>query len=134
MTVEIHPIRSEADHEKAVAQIEALWGAEPGTEEYDALDVLATLVDKYETEHYPIDAPDPLSLICFHMEQNGYVQADLARVLGSRSRASEILKGKQRLSITHIRKLHADWRLPAEMLIREPAGTAASNAESLAHS
>lgn len=126
MTIEILPIRSDADHEKAVRQIESLWDAQPGTADHDALDVLATLVDQYEAERYPVDTPDPLTLIRFHMEQNGYAQADLARVLGSRSRASEILNGKKGLSISQIRKLHAVWHLPADVLIREPAGDAAA--------
>lgn len=87
----IRPIHTEADHEAALALIEALWDAQPGTPEHDEIEVLSILVSVYEDEHWPILSPDPLEAIKFHMEQNGFKQKDLAGVIGSVSRASGIL-------------------------------------------
>ena len=115
---ELRPIRSEADYEAAVAEIERLWGAKAGTPEGDRLDVLATLVDAYEAEHDPIDPPDPIEAIRFRMEQQGLTRKDLERILGSRTRVSEILNRKRGLSIAMIRRLHETLGIPAEVLIR----------------
>jgi HTH-type transcriptional regulator/antitoxin HigA len=115
---ELRPIRSEADYEAAVAEIERLWGAKAGTPEGDRLDVLATLVDAYEAEHDPIDPPDPIEAIRFRMEQQGLTRKDLERILGSRIRVSEILNRKRGLSIAMIRRLHETLGIPAEVLIR----------------
>jgi HTH-type transcriptional regulator / antitoxin HigA len=118
MTVDIKPIRSEADHEAALAEIERLWGAPAGTPEGDRLDVLATLVDAYESEHYPIDPPDPIAAIEFRMEQQGLTRRDLEPMLGSRARVAEVLNRKRDLSIGMIRRLHAQLGVSAEVLIR----------------
>ena len=118
MTVDIKPIRSESDHEAALAEIERLWGAPAGTPEGDRLDVLATLVDAYESEHYPIDPPDPIAAIEFRMEQQGLTRRDLEPMLGSRARVAEVLNRKRDLSIGMIRRLHAQLGVSAEVLIR----------------
>ena len=115
---ELKPIRSEADHEAALAEIERLWGAKAETPEGDRLDILATLIDAYEAEHHPIDPPDPIEAIRFRMEQQGLTRDDLERVLGSRVRVSEVLNRKRGLSIAMIRRLHEALGIPADVLIR----------------
>lgn len=118
----VHPIRNEQDRKVALARIDELMEAEEGSSEATELELLAILVDRYEREAFPIDAASPLDAIAFRMEQSGYAQADLARLLGSRSRASEILSGTTRnLSLNMIRRLHEVWRIPAEALIRRAA-------------
>lgn len=96
MTADVKPIRSEADYESALAAIERLWGARTGTPEGDRLDVLATLVDAYESEHHPIDPPDRFEAIKFRMEQQGLTRRDLEAVLGSRARVAEFLTASAR--------------------------------------
>lgn len=114
----VRPIRSEADYDAALAEIEKLWGARSGTPEGDRLDVLATLVDAYEAEHVPMDPPDPIEAIRFRMEQQGLTRKDLERVLGTRTRVSEILNRKRSLSIGMIRRLHVELGISADVLIR----------------
>lgn len=94
---QIRPIRTESDHETAVARISDLMGAAPGTLEGDELDVLATLVDAYEARHHAMDAPDPITAIQFRMEQQGLQRKDLEPLIGSRARVSEVLTGKRNL-------------------------------------
>jgi len=113
----IHPIHTKADHAAALARIEALWNARPGTPEHDELEVLAILVAAYEDEHWPILPPDPVDAIKFHMEQNGLRQRDLASVLGSTSRASEVLHRRRPLSVEMIRAVHKAWTIPLDSLI-----------------
>ena len=115
---DVRPIRTEEDYAAAMAEIGRLWGAAAGTPEGDRLDVLATLVDAYEAERDPIDPPDPVAAIRFHMEQQGLTRKDLERMLGTRTRVSEILNRKRGLSIAIIRRLHADLGIAAEVLIR----------------
>jgi HTH-type transcriptional regulator/antitoxin HigA len=122
---EVKPIRSEADYEKALAEVERLWGARSGTPEGDRLDVLATLVDAYESEHHPIDPPDPIEAIKFRMEQQGLTRRDLEGILGSRTRIAEVLNRRRGLSINMIRRLHDKLGISAEVLIR-PSGTEAA--------
>lgn len=118
----IAPIRTEQDHRAALARIDELMAAQEGSAEIGELQVLAILVERYERETFPIDAPSPVDAIRFRMEQMGYTQSDLARLLGSRSRASEIMTGTTKnLSINMIRRLHDQWRIPAEALIRRAA-------------
>jgi HTH-type transcriptional regulator/antitoxin HigA len=114
----LKPIRTEADYQAALAEIERLWGAKLGTAQGDRLDVLATLIDAYEAEHYPIDPPDPVEAIRFRMEQQGLTRKDLERMLGTRTRVSEILNRKRNLSISMIRRLHAELGISADVLIR----------------
>lgn len=115
---EIKPIRSEADYEAALKEIERLWGAPSGTPEGDRLDVLATLIDAYESQHYPIDPPDPIEAIKFRMEQQGLTRKDLEGILGSRTRIAEVLNRRRGLSINMIRRLHEKLGISAEVLIR----------------
>jgi HTH-type transcriptional regulator/antitoxin HigA len=118
MAGEVKPIRSEADYEKALAEIERLWGAKVGTSEGDRLDVLATLVDAYESEHHPMDPPDPVEAIKFRMEQQGLTRRDLEEMIGTRTRIAEVLNRKRGLSIGMIRRLHERLGISAEVLIR----------------
>jgi HTH-type transcriptional regulator / antitoxin HigA len=113
----IHPIRTNADHEAALARIEALWDATPGTPEHDEIEVLAILVSAYEDEHWPILPPDPVEAIKFHMEQNGLRQKDLAQVIGSASRSSEVLSRRRPLTVEMIRAVHRAWAIPLSSLI-----------------
>src|SRR5271163_2776882 len=113
----IHPIRDEAGHEEAINRIEALWDTVPGTPEHDEIEVLAVLVSAYEDQHWPILPPDPVEAIKFHMEQNAFRQKDLAVVLGSESRASEILNRRRALTVQMIKAIHTAWSIPLEALI-----------------
>jgi HTH-type transcriptional regulator / antitoxin HigA len=113
----IAPIRNDAEHEAALRQIEALWNAEPGTADHDRLEVLGTLADAYEATRWPIDAPDPVEAIRAHMDTAGYQRADLVKLLGSRSRATEILGKRRALTLPMIWRLTREWRIPAEILI-----------------
>ena len=113
----IQPIRTSADNDAALARIEALWDARPGTPEHDEFEVLSVLVSAYEDEHWPILPPDPVDAIKFHMEQNGFRQKDLAGVIGSISRASEVLNRRRPLTIEMIKAIHRAWSVPLESLI-----------------
>ncbi len=125
MGAEVRPVRSEADYEAAMAEIERLWGAKSGTLEGDRLDVLATLVDAYESEHDPIDPPDPIEAIKFRMDQQGLTRRDLEAILGTRARVAEVLNRKRDLSIGMIRRLHERLGISAEVLIRPVRKSAA---------
>lgn len=98
---DIKPIRREADYNAALAEVERLWGAPLGTPNGDRLDVLATLIDAYESEHHPIDPPDPIEAIKFRMEQQGLTRKDLEGILGSRTRIAEVLNPPPRLVDQH---------------------------------
>ena len=113
----IQPIHTSADHDDALARIEALWDAQPGTPEHDELEVLSVLVSAYEDEHWPGLPPDPVEAIKFHMEQNGLRQKDLAGVIGSASRASEVLNRRRPLTIEMIKAIHKAWSVPLESLL-----------------
>jgi HTH-type transcriptional regulator / antitoxin HigA len=115
---EIKPIRTKRDYEAALTEIERLWGAKAKTSEGDRLDVLATLIDAYETEHYPMDPPDPIEAIKFRMEQQGLTRKDLEEIIGTRTRIAEVLSRKRGLSIAMIRRLHERLGISAEVLIR----------------
>lgn len=115
---DMKPIRSEADYEKALTEVERLWGARLGTAEGDRLDVLATLIDAYEAQRHPMDPPDPIEAIKFCMEQQGLTRRDLEGIIGTRSRIAEVLKRKRGLSIEMIRRLHDRLGISADVLIR----------------
>lgn len=119
---DLRPIRSERDYEHALAEVEELWGAKAGTPKGDRLDILATLIEAYETEHYPMDPPDPIEAIKFRMEQQGLTRKDLEEILGTRTRVSEVLNRKRGLSINMIRALHDKLGISAEILIRAIRG------------
>ena len=114
---DLKPIRNEKDYERALAEVEVLWGAKAGTPKGDRLDILATLIEAYETEHYPMDPPDPIEAIKFRMEQQGLSRKDLEEILGTRTRVSEVLNRKRGLSINMIRALHEKLGISAEILI-----------------
>ena len=118
MAAEVKPIRTKRDHQAALKEVELLWGAKAGTPQGDRLDVLATLIDAYETEHYPIDPPDPIEAIKFRMEQQGLTRRDLEEMIGTRTRIAEVLNRKRGLSIAMIRRLHERLGISAEVLIR----------------
>jgi HTH-type transcriptional regulator / antitoxin HigA len=115
--VTIRPIRSDQDHAAALARIDRLMQAAPGTPDSDELEVLAVLVAAYEETRWPIEPPDPIEAIKFHMEQNGYRQTDLTAIIGSASRASEILNGRRPLTVKMIQQIHAKWKIPLESLV-----------------
>ena len=121
--MDIRPIKSEADYEWALAEIEPYFDREPepGTEDAARFDVLATLIEAYEAKHWPIEQPSAVDAIRFRMEQAGFGQSDLAAVLGSRSRASEVLSGKRSLTMDQAYRLNREWGIPAEALIRPAA-------------
>ena len=116
--MEIRPIKTEADYEVALAEIEQLFEAESGTAEGDRLEILTTLVEAYEDAHYPIQPPDPIEEIRYYMESRGLVRRDLEPYIGSRARVSEILNRKRPLSLTMIRRLNKGLGIPAEVLIK----------------
>jgi HTH-type transcriptional regulator/antitoxin HigA len=118
MKNKIRPIRTKKDYESALAEVERLWGAKSGTPEGDHLDVLATLIDAYEAEHYPMDPPDPIEAIKFRMEQQGLTRKDLEPLIGTRTRVAEVLNRKRSLSIGMIRRLHEQLGISADVLIR----------------
>ena len=119
--MEIRPIRTDEDHRAALADIEACWGAPEGTEEGDKLDVLLALVDAYEEKRWPIDIDenfDPIDVLNHAIEELGHTQAELAELLGSRSRASEILSRRRALTVEMIHKISKAWKIPADLLVR----------------
>lgn len=115
-------IKNDQEYEAALARIDQLMDAAPGTPEGDELELLATLVEVYEDKHFPIDLPDPIEAIRFRMEQSGLKQQDLVPYIGSRSKVSEVLARKRPLSLKMIRALHKGLGVPAEVLLREPGG------------
>src|ERR1700729_2194391 len=118
MSVEVKPIRYKRDYDAALKEVERLWGARSGTRQGDRLDVIATLIDAYEAEHYPMDPPDPVEAIKFRMEQQGLSRKDLEPLIGTRTRVAEVLNRKRSLSIGMIRRLHNRLGISAEVLIR----------------
>src|SRR3954447_11058036 len=125
MTAEVRPIRTTRDYEAALKEVERLWGAKAGTPRGDRLDVLATLIDAYEAEHYPMDPPDPVEAIKFRMEQQALTRRDLEDIIGTRTRVAEVLNRKRSLSIAMIRRLHQRLGISAEVLIRPSRNIAA---------
>jgi HTH-type transcriptional regulator/antitoxin HigA len=116
--MEINPIKTDADHRNALTEIDRLWDAPDGTPEGDRLEVMIALVVAYEQKRWPVDPLDPVETILGHMDLNGLTQADFAKLLGSRSRASEILNRKRALTLEMIHKLHTEWKIPAALLIQ----------------
>lgn len=116
-----HPkvIKTTAEHERALARIEELFRAKPGTPEGDELELLMLLVETYEAKEFPIDLPNPIEAIRFRMEQANLKQKDLIPIFGSKSKVSEVLNGKRELSLTMIRKLTRELGIPAEVLLQE---------------
>ena len=115
----ILPIKNVADYEATLERINQLMDAERDTPEGDELELLALMVDAYENTHYPIDDPDPIEFLKYVMECQGYGQKDLAQLLNSRPRASEILNRQRPLNLSMIRLISKTWQVPAEPLLRE---------------
>jgi HTH-type transcriptional regulator/antitoxin HigA len=118
MAADLKPIRTEADYEDALVEMERLWSVASGTANGDRLDVLATLIDAYEARHHPIDPPDPIAAIQFRMEQQGLSRKDLEPLIGTRARVAEVMNRRRSLSIGMIRALHEHLGISAEVLIR----------------
>jgi HTH-type transcriptional regulator/antitoxin HigA len=116
--MEIKPIKTEADYETTIEEIERLLNAESGSAEADRLEVLTTLVEAYEEKHYVIPLPDPIEAILYFMESRGLTRHDLEPFIGSRARVSEILNRKRQLTMEMIRKLHKELGISAEVLIQ----------------
>lgn len=114
----LKPIKSDKDYHQALERLEIIFDSQKGTAEGDELEILGILIDRYENEHFPIDLPDPIEAIKFRMEQLNYTQADLAKVVGLKSRASEILSKKRKLSLDMIRQLHNKLNIPTDVLIQ----------------
>lgn len=116
--MDIKPIKTELDYQNALKRLEVIFDAKAGTYEGDELEILGLLIDDYENKHFPIDLPDPIEAIKFRMEQLGYTQNDLSKILGQKSRASEILNKKRKLSLEMIRKLNLILNIPTNVLIQ----------------
>jgi HTH-type transcriptional regulator / antitoxin HigA len=119
--MEIRPIRTDKEHQAALAEIDTCWGALEGTEEGDRLDVLLALVEIYEAKRWPIDIDesfDPVDVLNYAIEELGHTQAELVELLDSRSRASEILSRRRALTVDMIHKIGEMWKIPADLLVR----------------
>ncbi|TCK83218.1 helix-turn-helix domain-containing protein [Albibacterium bauzanense] len=114
----IKPIKTQKDYQKALERLEFIFDAKKESSEGDELEILSILIEKYEDEHFPIELPDPIEAIKFRMEQMGYNQNDLGKIIGLKSRASEILNKKRKLSLKMIRQIHDKMRIPTEVLIQ----------------
>lgn len=116
----IEPIRNDDDHANAMAEVERLWGSAVGTENGDKLDILVTLIEKYEESRWPINEPtwDPVDVLEYAISELGHSQAELGEILASRPRASEILKRQRGLSVEMIRSISEAWKIPSNLLIR----------------
>jgi len=117
--MKIKPIRKEKDYQDALNRLEDIFDAKKGTDSGDELEILSILIDRYENETSPIDMPDPIEAIKFRMEQMGMKQKDLAEVVGFKSRVSEILSKKRKLTLGMIRKLNTTLHIPTEVLIQD---------------
>ena len=113
----IKPIKTKRDYQAALKRIEQLWGSKENTPQGDEFEVLFTLVESYEEMHYPVPPPDPIEAIKFRLEQGEIDEKELTKILGGRSRKSEILSGKRKLSLNMIRALHKKLNIPAASLI-----------------
>jgi HTH-type transcriptional regulator/antitoxin HigA len=119
--VNIRPIRTDQDHSAALAEIEACWGAPEGSEDGDRLDVMVTLVETYEAKRWPIESQDgfdPIDVLRYAIDELGQSQSELAELLGSRSRVSEILARRRALTVEMIHKIGEAWKIPADLLVR----------------
>jgi HTH-type transcriptional regulator / antitoxin HigA len=119
--MDVRPIRTDEDHRAALAEIEVFWGAPDGTEEGDRLDVLLALVEIYESKRWPIEIDesfDPVDVLHYAIEELGHTQSELAELLGSRSRASEILARRRALTVDMIHRIGEAWKIPADLLVR----------------
>jgi HTH-type transcriptional regulator / antitoxin HigA len=111
-------IKSKKEYNSALARLEEIFDARKNTPEGDELEVLILLIEHYENQHFPIELPDPIEAIKFRMEQMGYTQNDLAEIIGQKSRASEVLNRKRKLSLEMIRLIHKAMNIPSNVLIQ----------------
>ena len=116
----VKPIRTDEDIERAMARVDEIFFAEPGTPESDELDVLVRLVESYETERYPMPTPSPIDAIEFEMDQRNLTRRDLIPYIGSDAKVSEVLSGKRDITMAMARALHKHLKIPAEILLQEP--------------
>lgn len=114
----LKPIKTKKDYKQALKRLETIFDVKKGCKDGDELEVLGMLIDRYEEEHFPVGFPDPIEAIKFRMEQLGYNQSDLAKVVGLKSRASEILNKKRKLSLEMVRQLHDKLKIPTDVLIQ----------------
>jgi HTH-type transcriptional regulator/antitoxin HigA len=130
--MQVKPIRTEDDYDEALREITRLFAAEPGTDEFDRLDVLTTLVEAYEAKHYPMPPPDPIAAIEYEMEKRGLARKDLTRFIGPSGRVSEVLAGKRPLSMSMVRSLRDGLGISADILVqRRVASPVAGGARKL---
>jgi len=115
----IKPIKTESDYNEALARLEIIFDAKPGTPEGDELELLSIIIENYENVHYKIDLPDPIEAVKIRMEEMGLKQKDLAEALGFKTRVSEILNRKRKLTLTMIRRLHEVLGIPIDVLAKE---------------
>lgn len=114
----LKPVKTKKDYQLALERLDKIFDAKPGTKEGDELEILGILIEKYENEKFPVGFPDPIEAIKFRMEQLGYSQSDLAEVVGLKSRASEILNKKRKLTLEMIRNLNTTLHIPTDVLIQ----------------
>jgi HTH-type transcriptional regulator/antitoxin HigA len=117
--MKIKPIKTEIDYKNALDRLELIFDAKRGTEEGDELEIVSILIDNYESENFPIEMPDPIAAIQFRMEQMGLKQKDLVEMIGFKSRVSEVMNKKRKLTLDMIRKLNTSLNIPTEVLIQE---------------
>jgi HTH-type transcriptional regulator / antitoxin HigA len=125
MAMDIAPIKTKRDYRRTLKAIEGLMNAKRNTPEGDRLDVLVTLVEAFERKHFPLDLPDPVEAIKYHMDQKGLQPRDLIPFIGSRNRVHEVLNRKRPLTLKMIWRLHEGLDIPAESLIKTAQGRAA---------
>ena len=116
--MQIKPIKTEQDYQQALKRLEEIFEAKTDTKDGDELEILGILIENYEEEYFPIDSPDPIAAIEFRMDQMGMDQQDLTRIIGSKSRTSDLLNRKRPLSIRQIRLLHKELHIPADVLLK----------------
>jgi HTH-type transcriptional regulator/antitoxin HigA len=127
MAVEVRPIRTDDDYQAALVEISGLFDAVLGTPEGDRLEVLTTLVEAYEAQHFPMPTPDPIEALSYYLESRGLSRRDLEPYLGSRARVAEVLNRRRPLTLEMIRRLHAGLGISAEVLIQPyPVASTAS--------
>ena len=117
--MEIKVIKTEKEYKQAIKRLEVIFDSEPGTPEGDELELLSLLIDSYEKVHHPIDLPDPIEAIKFRMEQLNYKPKDLANVIGLRSRVTEVLNKKRKLSLNMIRKINQNMHISTDVLVQK---------------
>jgi len=126
--MKISPIKNEKDYEEALAELDRLFDAKPNTPDGDYVEILATLIEKYEDEHHSIGAPDPVEALEYFMESRGLTRGDLEKYIGGSGRVSDVLNRKRGLSLNMIRRLHFELGMPAETLLRESRGKYSADA------